>query len=127
MLPSLSFLSVGGGVLSITTSLMVIAFIMALWVLALIILHPLHALIFVISAAIEYFIYNFFFFDIWQNLLIFLSIYLLIFGLYNLFIRRLIPLPKSKIEQLVKLSELYDAEKIDAEEFKKAKKILLKL
>ena len=127
MLPSLSFLSMGGGVLSITTSLMLIAFIMALWVLALIILHPLHALIFVISAAIEYFIYNFFFFDIWQNLLIFLSIYLLIFGLYNLFIRRLIPLPKSKIEQLVKLSELYDAEKIDAEEFKKAKKILLKL
>lgn len=127
MLPSLSFLSMGSGVLSITTSLMLIAFIMALWVLALIILHPLHALIFVISAAIEYFIYNFFFFDIWQNLLIFLSIYLLIFGLYNLFIRRLIPLPKSKIEQLIKLSELYDAEKIDAEEFKKAKKILLKL
>lgn len=127
MLPSLSFLSMGSGVLSITTSLLLVALIMALWVLALIILHPLHALIFVISAAIEYFIYNFFFFDIWQNLLIFLSIYLLIFGLYNLFIRRLIPLPKSKIEQLVKLSELYDAEKIDAEEFKKAKKILLKL
>ena len=100
---------------------------MTLWVLALIILHPIHALIFVISATIEYFIYNYFFFDIWQNALIFLGLYLLFFGTYSFFIQRFLPLPKDRIEQLIKLSELYESEKINEEEYKKAKKLLLKL
>lgn len=126
MLPSLSVLSLGSGVLGVTTSLLLVAIIMGLWVLALIILHPIHAFIFIISAAIEYFIYNYFFFDIWQNTLIFLSLYLLLFCIYSLFIRRFLPLPKSKIEQLIKLAELYESEKIDDEEYKKAKKLLLK-
>lgn len=127
MLPSLSVLSLGSGIFGVTTSLLLVAVIMALWVLSLIILHPAHAVIFVITASIEYVIYNYFFFDIWQNLLIFLSLYLLLFAIYNFFIRRLLPLPKSKIEQLIKLAELYDTEKIDDEEYKKAKKLLLKL
>ena len=127
MLPSLSVLSLGSGVFSITTSLFLIACVMALWVLALIILHPVHALIFVISGAIEYLIIEFFFFDIWVNLLIFFAIYFTLFGIYALCIRRLIPLPKSKIEQLIKLAELYDTGKIDDAEYKTAKKMLLKL
>ena len=127
MLPSLSVLSLGSGVFSITTSLFLIACVMALWVLALIILHPVHALIFVISGAIEYLIIEFFFFDIWANLLIFFAVYFALFGTYALFIRRLIPLPKSKIEQLIKLADLYDTGKIDDAEYKTAKKILLKL
>ena len=127
MLPSLSVLSLGSGVFSITTSLFLIACVMALWVLALIILHPVHALIFVISGAIEYLIIEFFFFDIWANLLIFFAVYFTLFGTYALFIRRLIPLPKSKIEQLIKLADLHDTGKIDDTEYKTAKKILLKL
>jgi hypothetical protein len=126
MLP-FSILSMGGGALGITTSLLLVAIIMALWVLALIILHPVHAVIFVIAAGIEYFIYNFFFLDIWQYILIFFAIYLVLFGIYRFAIRRLIPLPKNKIDYLIKLSELYDLEKIDEEEFKAAKKVLLKL
>lgn len=127
MLSSLSFLSLGSGVLGITTSLFLVACVSAMWVLALIILHPLHALIFIISAVIEYFVVNFFFFDIWANLLIFFIVYLTLFGAYSLGLRRFLPLPKSKIEHLIKLSELHDLEKIDDEEYKKAKKILLKL
>lgn len=127
MLPSLSVLSLGNGAIGITSTLLLISVIMTLWVLALIILHPIHALIFVISATIEYFIYNYFFFDIWQNALIFLGLYLLFFGTYSFFIQRFLPLPKDRIEQLIKLSELYEAEKINEEEYKKAKKLLLKL
>ena len=127
MLPSLSVLSLGNGAIGITSTLLLISVIMTLWVLALIILHPIHALIFVISATIEYFIYNYFFFDIWQNALIFLGLYLLFFGTYSFFIQRFLPLPKDRIEQLIKLSELYESEKINEEEYKKAKKLLLKL
>ena len=127
MLPSLSVLSLGNGAIGITSTLLLVSVIMTLWVLALIILHPIHALIFVISATIEYFIYNYFFFDIWQNALIFLGLYLLFFGTYSFFIQRFLPLPKDRIEQLIKLSELYEAEKINEEEYKKAKKLLLKL
>ncbi len=127
MLSSLSVFSLGSGVLGVTTSLFLIACVMALWVLALIILHPIHALIFVLSAALEYLVIEFFFFDIWINLLIFFAIYFILFALYGLFIRRLIPLPKSKIELLIKLSELHDLGKLDDEEYKKAKKKLLKL
>ena len=127
MLPSLSVLSLGNGAIGITSTLLLVSVIMTLWVLALIILHPIHALIFVISATIEYFIYNYFFFDIWQNALIFLGLYLLFFGTYSFFIQRFLPLPKNRIEQLIKLSELYEAEKINEEEYKKAKKLLLKL
>ncbi len=127
MLPSLSVLSLGSGVLGVTTSLFLIACVLALWVLALIILHPVHALIFVLAGAIEYLVVEFFFFDIWVNLLIFFAVYLILFGTYSLFIRRLLPLPKSKVEYLIKLSELRDAEKIDEEEYKAAKKLLLKL
>lgn len=126
MLP-FSVLSMGSGALGVTTSLLLVAVIMALWVLALIILHPVHATIFVIAAGIEYFVYNFFFLDIWQYILVFFAVYLVIFGIYRFAIRRLIPLPKNKIDYLIKLSELYDLEKIDEEEYKKAKKLLLKL
>ena len=127
MLPSLSVLSLGSGVLGVSTSLFLLACVMALWVLALIILHPVHALIFVLAGALEYLVIEFFFFDIWVNLLIFFVIYFVLFGIYSLFIRRLVPLPKSKIEQLLKLADLYDAGKISNEEYAAAKKFLLKL
>ncbi|MBR3502144.1 MAG: hypothetical protein IKO06_04485 [Alphaproteobacteria bacterium] len=126
MLSSLSVLSLGGGVFGITTSLFSVALILALWVLALIILHPVHALIFVLSGALEYLVIEFFFFDVWVNLLIFFAIYFILFAIYGLYVRRLLPLPKSKVENLFKLAELHDAGKIDDEEYKKAKKLLLK-
>ena len=123
----LSVLSLGSGALGVTTSLLLVALIMSLWVLALIILHPVHAVIFLMAAGIEYFIYNFSFFDIWQYVLIFFAVYLSIFGVYQLLIRRLLPLPKNKNDYLIKLCELHEAGKLDDEEFKQAKKLLLKL
>ena len=127
MLSSLSVFSLGSGVLGVTSSLFLIACVMALWVLALIILHPVHAFIFVLTGAIEYLVIEFFFFDIWVNLLIFFAVYFVLFAIYGLFLRHLIPLPKSKIEELIKLSEMHDLQKLDDEEYKKAKKLLLKI
>ena len=124
MLP-LSALSLGGGTFGITASLLSVALIMSLWVLALIILHPVHAVIFLISAGIEYFIYNFTFFDVWQYVLIFFVIYLTIFATYELFVRKLIPLPKNKADTLIRICELHEAGQLDDEEFKQAKKLLL--
>ena len=123
----LSVISLGSGALGVTTSLLLVALIMSLWVLALIILHPVHAVIFLISAGIDYFIYNFSFLDVWQYVLIFFAIYLSVFGLYELCIRRFLPLPRNKNDYLIKLCELHEAGKLDDEEFKQAKKLLLKL
>ena len=47
--------------------------------------------------------------------------------LYTLFLRKLIRLPKSDLELLVKISELRKNDLLSEEEFKIAKKKLLKL
>ena len=44
MSPTLAMLSLGSGAFGVTTSLLLIAFVMTMWVLALIILHPVHML-----------------------------------------------------------------------------------
>ena len=126
-LSSLPILSFGGGALGITTSILLVAIILALWALVLMILHPLHATMFIIAASIEYLLIQFFGFDIWFNFISFFIIYVIIFAIYTLGLRRWLPLPQTEIEQLLKLAELKQNELISEEEYKAAKKKLLKI
>ena len=126
-LSSIPFLSVGSGVFGLSLSLLLTAVIMALWTLVLMILHPLHATLFVIAAAFEYALIYFFGFHIWIDLIAFFICYILLFAAYTLFLRRFLPLPKTEIELLIKLAQMKNDNLLDDEEFKKAKKKLLKL
>lgn len=126
-LSSIPFLSIGSGVFGLSVSLLLITIMLALWALILMILHPLHATLFVIAGTVEYALIYFFGFHIWFNLISFFVTYILIFAFYTLFLRRFLPLPKTEIELLIKLSQMKNDGLLDDEEFKKAKKKLLKL
>ena len=126
-LSSIPFLSAGGGVLGLSISLFVLTIMLALWVLSLLILHPLHATIFVLTAILEYALICFFGFHLWLDVILFFVFYITLFGTYTLLLRRFLPLPKSETELLIKLAELRKNEQLSEEEYKAAKKRLLKL
>lgn len=126
-LASIPILSVGSGVLGLSVSLLLITIIMALWALILMILHPLHAVMFVFAAVMEYALIYFFGFHLWFDVIAFFVFYVLIFGIYMFLLRRFIPLPKTQVELLIKLTQLRENEFLSEEEFKAAKKKLLKL
>ena len=126
-LASIPILSVGGGVLGLSVSLLLVAIIMTLWTLSLMILHPLHAVMFVMAATMEYALIYFVGFHLWFDLIAFFVFYVLIFAIYMFLLRRFIPLPKTQIELLIKLTQLRENEFLSEEEFKAAKKKLLKL
>ena len=126
-LASIPLFSLGSGVLGISISLLLVAIIMALWTLILMILHPLHATLFVMAAVFEYALIYFFGFHLWFDVIAFFVFYILIFGIYTFLLRRLIPLPKTDVELLIKLTQLRENEFLSEEEFKAAKKKLLKL
>lgn len=126
-LSSLSFLSLGGSIFGVTASLLLATIMLALWALVLMILHPLHATMFVITSIFEYIIIYFFGFNLWLDFVLFFGFYILIFGTYTLGLRRFLPLPKTDIEQLIKLTALKKENLLSDEEFKAAKKRLLKL
>lgn len=116
-----------GGVLGITVSLLSVTIMLGLWVLVLMILHPLHASLAVLSGLFEYILIYFFGINPWFNLFSFFIFYILLLVLYTLFLRKLLPLPKSNLELLIKLSELKKEDMLSEEEYKAAKKKLLKL
>jgi len=116
-----------GGVLGITVSLLSITIMLGLWVLVLMILHPLHASLAVLSGLFEYVLIYFFGINPWFNLFSFFIFYILLLVLYTMFLRKLLPLPKSDLELLVKLSSLKKEDLLSEEEYKAAKKKLLKL
>ncbi len=126
-LSSIPFMSLGSGVLGLTISLALAAILLALWALVLLILHPLHATMFVLAALFEYALIYFCGFDLWADIIAFFVFYISIFGLYSLFLRRFLPLPKTEIEMLIKLAQMRQEELLDESEYKKAKKRLLKL
>ena len=126
-LSSFSLLSAGSGVLGVTFSLLLIAITLGLWTLVLMILHPLHAALFFLAALCEYGLITWLGFDLWIVFFSFFGIYISLFIIYYLFLRKFIPLPKSEIEHLIKLCELHRNETLTEEEFKAAKKRLLKL
>ena len=126
-LASIPILSAGSGVLGITFSLLSVTLMLGLWALVLMILHPLHATNFLISALFEYVLIYFFGFNLWFNFFSFFGCYILLFALYSLFLRKILPLPKSDIEHLIKLSELKRSDMLSDDEYKAAKKRLLKL
>ncbi|MBQ9035591.1 MAG: hypothetical protein IJ099_06525 [Alphaproteobacteria bacterium] len=126
-LASIPFMSLGGGVLGLTISLALAAILLALWALVLLILHPLHATIFVIAATLEYILICLCGFHLWFDIIAFFVFYISIFGLYYLCLRRYLPLPKNEAEILIKLAQLRQNDLIDEAEYKKAKKRLLKL
>ena len=126
-LSSIPFLSFGGGVLGISVSLLSVTVMLALWVLVLMVLHPLHATLFVLAALFEYVLITFFGFHLWFNFFSFFGFYILLFIIYSLFLRKILPLPKSDIEHLLQLSELKKNDLLSEEEYKAAKKKLLKL
>ena len=127
ILSSISFVSAGGSVLGVTISMLSVTLMLALWVLVLLILHPIHATIFLSACIFEYFIIDYFGFDLWIDFFTFFGFYIIVFAIYSLGLRRLRPLPKSDIENLIKLSELKQKDWLSEEEFKAAKKRLLKL
>ena len=127
ILSSIPFFSAGGSVLGVTFSLLSVAVILALWVLVLLILHPLHATLFLLTAFIEYGVISYFGFDLWPDFFIFFGSYITLFALYNLCLKRLLPLPKTQTEQLIRLAELKKEDLLSEEEYKAAKKRLLKL
>ena len=126
-LSSIPVLSLGSGLFSAAGSLITAAVLMASWTLILLVLHPLHATLFILAALFEYAIISWFGFHLWVNFFSFFIVYILLFILYTLFIRKLLPLPKSEAEQLIKLAELKKQEMLTDEEFTAAKKRLLKL
>lgn len=126
-LSSIPFLSAGSGVLGFSLALLTTALMLALWVLALMILHPLHATIFVLAAILEYALIYFCGFYLWFDLIAFFVFYIILFGTYSLLLRRFLPLPKNEIELLIKLSNLQQEGLLNDEEYKAAKKRLLKL
>ena len=127
ILSSISFVSAGGSVLGVTISMLSVTLMLALWVLVLLILHPIHATIFLSACIFEYFIIDYFGFDLWIDFFTFFGFYIIVFAIYSLGVRRLLPLHKSDIENLIKLSELKQKDLLSEEEFKAAKKRLLKL
>ena len=126
-LTSIPFLSAGSGVLGLTVSLFLAVILLALWALVLLVLHPLHATIFVLAALLEYALISVFGFHLWFDVIAFFVFYVSLFGAYSLFLRRYLPLPQTEAEMLIKLAQLRQDEMIDEEEYKKAKKRLLKL
>lgn len=116
-----------GGVLGITVSLLSVTIMLGLWVLVLMILHPLHASLAVLSGLFEYVLIYLFGINPWFNLFSFFIFYILLLILYTLFLRKLLPLPKSDLELLIKLSSLKKEDLLSEEEYKAAKKKLLKL
>ncbi|MBR1756321.1 MAG: hypothetical protein IJ738_01985 [Alphaproteobacteria bacterium] len=126
-LSSIPLMAMGNGVLGITVSILLAVILLALWALVLLILHPLHATMFVITVLFEYALIALFGFHIWVDVIAFFVFYITIFALYSLFLRRFIPMPKNEIEMLIKLSELRRTEQLSEEEFKAAKKRLLKI
>ena len=126
-LSSIPLMAMGNGVLGFTISLLLAVILLALWALILLILHPLHATMFVISMLFEYALIMLFGFHLWVDVIAFFVFYITIFALYSLFLRRFIPMPKNEIEMLIKLSELRRTEQLTEEEFKAAKKRLLKI
>lgn len=126
-LSAIPFFSVGSGVLGLSVALLTTTLMLALWALVLMILHPLHATIFVLAAVLEYALIYFFGFHLWFDVIAFFVFYIMLFGTYALLLRRFLPLPKSEIELLIKLSELQQDGLLSEDEFKAAKKRLLKL
>ncbi len=122
-----SLLTVGGGVLSITVSLLLATAMLALWVLGLMILHPLHAIMFVLAAIFEYLLISLCGFDLWFDLVAFFVFYIAIFATYTLGLRRILPLPQTEVEQLLKLAKLKEEGLLSDEEYNAAKKLLLKV
>ena len=127
ILSSIPLFSVGGSILGTSASLLATAAIFIGWALILLILHPLHATLFIVSALLEYAVISLFGFHLWFNFFSFFICYIALFAVYSLFLRKLLPLPKTDIEHLIKLSELKKEDLLTEEEYKAAKKRLLKL
>lgn len=127
ILSSIPFFSVGSGVLGASASLVVTAAIFLGWALILLVLHPLHASLFLLAAIFEYALISLFGFHLWFNFFSFFICYIALFVTYHFFVRKLLPLPKNDAELLIKLSELKKQELLNDEEYAAAKKSLLKL
>ncbi len=127
ILSSIPFLSAGGTILGTSVSLLTTAAIFAGWALILLVLHPLHATLFILAALFEYALITFFGFHLWFNFFSFFICYILMFDVYSLFLRKLLPLQKRDVERLIKLSELKKENLLTDEEYTAAKKRLLKL
>lgn len=127
LLSTIPFASVSGSVLGFTVSLLLVTIMLGLWVLVLLILHPLHATIFLLAALAEYAIIYLFGFHVWIDFFAFFGIYIFLFATYFLLLRRWLPLPQTDIEHLIKLTQLKENGLLSEEEFKAAKKKLLKL
>ena len=127
ILSSIPLFSVGGSILGTSASLLATAAIFAGWALIFLVLHPLHATLFIIAALFEYAVISWFGFHLWFNFFSFFICYIALFVLYSVFLRKLLPLPKSDIEHLIKLSELKKEDLLTEEEYKAAKKRLLKI
>ena len=91
-----------GGIFGVTVSLLSVTVMLGLWVLVLMILHPVHATLAVISGLFEYALIYFFGLNPWFNFFSFFIFYILLLVIYTLFLRKLLPLPKSDMELLVK-------------------------
>ncbi|MBP5352976.1 MAG: hypothetical protein J6Y91_04350, partial [Alphaproteobacteria bacterium] len=75
-LTSIPFLSLGGGLFGITVSITLAALMMGLWALILMILHPLHAIMFILAALMEYGLIYFFGFQLWPCFFSFFGFYI---------------------------------------------------
>lgn len=117
----------GGSVLGVTFSLLLATIMLALWALVLMVLHPLHATMFVLAALCEYLLILLCGFSLWFDFIAFFVFYILIFGTYTLLLRRWLPLPHTEIEQLLKLAKLKEDGLLSEDEYKAAKKRLLKI
>lgn len=127
ILSSIPLFSVGGTLLGTSASLLVTLAVFGGWALILLVLHPLHATLFLLAALFEYGLISWFGFHLWFNFFSFFICYIALFALYSLFLRKLLPLPQSDIERLIKLSELKKENLLTDEEYTAAKKRLLKL
>ena len=108
-LTSIPFLSAGSGVLGLTVSLFLAVILLALWALVLLVLHPLHATIFVLAALLEYALISVFGFHLWFDVIAFFVFYVSLFGAYSLFLRRYLPLPQTEAEAgVLRLGPLRD-------------------
>ena len=127
ILSSIPILSVGSGILGTSVSALATVAIFLGWALVLLVLHPLHTTLLIITGLLEYAVISWFGFHLWFNFFSFIICYLLLYVLYSLFLRKLLPLPKSDIEHLIKLSELKKQDLLTEEEYSAAKKRLLKI
>ena len=127
ILSSIPIVSVGGSILGTSASLLATAAIFAGWAIVLLVLHPLHATLFVVAALFEYLLITWFGFHLWFNFFSFFICYIALFAFYALFVRKRLPLPQSDVERLIKLSELKKQNLLTDEEYTAAKKRLLKL